>query len=77
MVKNPNISWRMGVDCTYLNKACPKNFFLLPQIGQLVDSTSGHRYLNFMDTDLDLYQMAMQEQDQDHTIFITFQCMYC
>jgi len=39
LVKNKNGKWRMCVDYTSWNKACPKNPFLLPCIDQIVDST--------------------------------------
>ena len=49
MVKKANSKWRMYVDFTDLNKACPKNSYPLPGIDQLVDFTAGHKLLNFMD----------------------------
>ena len=49
MVKKANGKWKMCVDFTNLNKACPKDSYLLPRIDQLVDSIVGHRLLNFMD----------------------------
>ena len=49
IVKKANGKWRMCVDFTDLNKACPKNSYLLPRIDQLVDSTAGHKLLSFMD----------------------------
>ena len=53
MVKKANGKWRMGVDFTNLNKACPKDSYPLPRIDQLVDLTAGHRLLSFMDVSLD------------------------
>ena len=50
LVKMANGKWRMCVDFTDLNKACPKNSFPLPRIDQLVDSIAGHKLLTFMDT---------------------------
>jgi hypothetical protein len=41
LVKKKNGKWRMCVDYTSLNKACPKLPFPLPQIYQIVDSTAG------------------------------------
>jgi hypothetical protein len=38
--KNTNVL-RMCVDFTALNKHCPKDHFLLPQINQIIDSTAG------------------------------------
>ena len=49
LVRKANGKWRMCVDYTDLNKACPKDCFPLPRIDQLVDSTSGHELLSFMD----------------------------
>lgn len=39
--------WRVCVDFTDLNKACPKDPFLVPQIDQLVDVTVGHPWMSF------------------------------
>jgi hypothetical protein len=41
--------WRMCVDYTILNKACPKDPFPLPQIDQVVDLTVGCELLCFLD----------------------------
>ena len=49
LVKKANGKWRMYVDFTDLNKACPKDIFPLPRIDQLMDSTAGHKLLMFMD----------------------------
>ena len=39
MVKKSNKKWRMCVNFTDLNHACPKDNFPFPRIDQLVDST--------------------------------------
>ena len=49
IVKKANGKWRMCMDFTDLNKACPKDSYHLPRIDQLVDSTAGHQLLSFMD----------------------------
>ena len=49
MVKKSNDKWRICVDFTNLNNACPKDSFPLSRIDQLVDSTAGHKLLSFMD----------------------------
>nr|XP_009773218.1 PREDICTED: uncharacterized protein LOC104223466 [Nicotiana sylvestris] len=49
MVKKKNGEWKMCVDFTDLNKACPKDSFLLPHIDQLIDTTAGHEFLSFLD----------------------------
>ena len=49
LVKKPDGKWRTCMDFTDLNKACPKESFPLPRIDQLVDATSGHALLSFID----------------------------
>jgi hypothetical protein len=49
LVKKKNRKWRMCVDYTSLNKACPKVPFSLPRIDQIVDSTAGCELLCFLD----------------------------
>ena len=49
MVKKANGKWRMCVDFTDLNNACPKDSYPLPRIDQLVDSTADHQLLSFID----------------------------
>ncbi|KAL0336690.1 UNVERIFIED_CONTAM: hypothetical protein Sradi_4880900 [Sesamum radiatum] len=41
--------WRMCIDLRDLNKACPKDFYPLSRIDQLVDSTSECELLSMMD----------------------------
>ena len=71
MVKKANSKWRMCVDFTDLNKACPKDSYLLPRIDQLVDSTAGHKLLSFMDAFFRYNQIRMDEVDQEKTSFVT------
>ena len=49
LVKKSNNKWRMYVDFTDLNIACPKDDYALPIIDRLVDFTAGHALLSFMD----------------------------
>ena len=71
LVKKANGKWRMCVDFTDLNKACPKDSFLLPKIDQLIDSTTRHKLLTFMDKFSRYNQIKMSEEDQEKTAFIT------
>ena len=48
-VKKNNGKWRVCVDFTDLNKTCPKDPFLIPQIDQLVDAIIGHPRMSFLD----------------------------
>ncbi|WVZ52205.1 hypothetical protein U9M48_003288 [Paspalum notatum var. saurae] len=63
MVKKKNGKWRMCVDYTSLNKACPKDPFPLPCIDQVVDSTAGCELLSFLDAYSGYHQIAMKESD--------------
>ena len=71
MVKKSNGKWRMCVDFTDLNKACPKDNFPLPMIDQLVNSTTGHKLLSFMDAFSRYNQTLMDEYDQEKKPFVT------
>ena len=77
LVKKANEKWRMWMDFTDLNKACPKDSFPLLRIDQLVDSITGHKLLTFMDAFSGYNQIKMAEEDQEKTAFITSQGLYC
>jgi hypothetical protein len=77
MVKKSTGKWRMCVDFTNLNKACPKDSYSLPRIDQLVDSTAGHKLLSFMDAFSGYNQIQMIEGDQEKTAFITSRGLFC
>ena len=42
LVRKASGAWRMCIDFTDLNKACPKDCFPLSRVDQLVDATVGH-----------------------------------
>ena len=65
------------MDFTDLNKAFPKDSYSLPHIDQLVDSTTGHQLLSFMDAFSGYNQTKMDEVDQEKTPFITSQGLFC
>ena len=67
----------MCVDFTDLNKACPKDSYPLPRIDQLVDSTTGHQLLSFIDAFSGYNQIKMDEADKEKTSFITSQGLFC
>ena len=49
VVRKKTGKWRICVDFTDLNKACPKDPFPLPRIDRLVDATIGHPRISFLD----------------------------
>ena len=76
MVKKANGKWRMCVDFMDLNKACPKDSYPLPWIDTLVDSTTRHQFLSFMDTFSGYNQIKMEEANQEKTSFVTSQGLF-
>ncbi|XP_021735240.1 uncharacterized protein LOC110701933 [Chenopodium quinoa] len=66
----------MCVDFTDLNRAYSKDFYPLPRIDQLVDSTSGHALLSFMDAFSGYHQIFMHPDDRAKTAFVTSAGVY-
>ena len=77
MVKKANGKWRICVDFTDLNKACPKDSYPFPEIDTLIDSTTRNQLLIFMDAFLGYNQIKMEEADQEKTSFVTSQGLFC
>ena len=71
MVKKVNEKWRMCVDFTDLNRACPKDSYPLTQIDVLVDSTARHRLLSFMDAFSGYNRIKLDKANQEKTLFFT------
>lgn len=69
--------WQVCVDYTNLNDACLKDNFSLPQIDQIVDSTTGHDMLSFIDAFSSYHQIPMFEWDDEKTSFVTPHGLYC
>ena len=77
MVKKANGKWRMCVDFTDLNKACPKDSYPLPRIDTLVDLIARNQLLSFMDDFSGYNPIKMEEADQEKTYFVTSQGLFC
>ena len=69
--------WRLCIDYTDINKACPKDPFPLPRINQIVDSTAGCDLLSFLDAYSGYHQIFMTKEDEEKTTFITPCGTYC
>ena len=77
LVKKANGKWRLCIDFTYVNRACPKYSFPLPRIDLIVNAMAGHELLSFMDTFSGYNQIIMDPDDQEKTSFVTGQGTYC
>ena len=77
LVKKENSKWRLCIDFTDINRACPKDSFPLPRIDLIVDATAGHELLSFMDAFSGYNQISMDPGDQENTSFVTGQGTYC
>ena len=77
LVKKANGKWRLGIDFTDVNRACPEDNFPLPRIDLIVDATFGHELLNFMEAFSGYNQIRMNLSDQEKTSFVTEQGTYC
>ncbi|KAJ9546930.1 hypothetical protein OSB04_019473 [Centaurea solstitialis] len=76
VVQKKNGKWRVCIDFTDLNKACPKDPFPLPHNDAMVDATAGHELLTFMDAYSGYNQILMHTNDQEKTAFMTDKGIY-
>ena len=59
IVRKKNGKWRVCVDFTDLNRACPKDPFPMPKIDQWVDATYEHPRMSFLDTFQGYHQITL------------------
>nr|GEX52800.1 reverse transcriptase domain-containing protein [Tanacetum cinerariifolium] len=77
MVKKSDGGWRMCVDVTDINKACPKDSYPLPEIKWKVESLSGFQLKCFLDAYKGYHQIQMVEGDKDKTNFFIGKGVFC
>jgi hypothetical protein len=77
MVKKANGKWRMCIDFTDLNKACPKDEFPLSRIDTLVDAAASSELMSLLDCYSGYHQIWMKKEDEPKTSFIIHSGTYC
>nr|GEW20943.1 reverse transcriptase domain-containing protein [Tanacetum cinerariifolium] len=77
MVKKHDGSWRMCVDFTNLNKACPQDCYPLPEIVWKVESLCGYPFKCFLDAYKGYHQIQLAEADEEKTAFHIGHGVYC
>ncbi|XP_022042438.1 uncharacterized protein LOC110945108 [Helianthus annuus] len=77
MVQKKDGGWRMCIDFQDLNKACPKDFYPLPEIDTQVDSLSQYPLKCFLDAYKGYHQIQMSIEDEEKTAFITDEGTFC
>ena len=60
-----------------MNEVCPKDSFPLSKIDQLVDATSGHQLLSFIDAFAGYNQIRIAPEDEEYMTFMTDKGIYC
>ncbi|KAK4389710.1 Transposon Tf2-12 polyprotein [Sesamum angolense] len=76
-VRKKNVQIRVCVDFRDLNNACPKDDFPLPIAELMIDATTGHEALSFMDGSSGYNQIRMALADEELTAFRTPKGIYC
>ncbi|KAK4381277.1 Transposon Tf2-12 polyprotein [Sesamum angolense] len=76
-VRKKNGQIRVCVDFKDLNNACPKEDFPLPIAELMIDATTGHEALSFMDGSSGYSQIRMAPVDEELTAFRTPKGIYC
>jgi hypothetical protein len=69
LIEKPDGSWRMCIDYTSLNKACPKDEY--PLLCQIMDSTTTCELLSFLDAYSVYHQISLATDGEEKTSFNT------
>ncbi|GKA12442.1 reverse transcriptase domain-containing protein [Tanacetum coccineum] len=77
IVKKANGRWKMCVDFTDINKACPKEHHSLPMIEQKVEDLHRHRLKCFLDAYKGYHQIPIAERDEEKIAFYTREGVFC
>ncbi|GKV28093.1 hypothetical protein SLEP1_g37184 [Rubroshorea leprosula] len=75
--QKPNGKWRMCIDFTNLNEACPKDPHPLPNVEKLVEWAAGYECISFLDASSGYHQVQLWLDDQEKTAFYAGDAIYC
>ena len=76
LVPKKDGTYRLGVDYRGLNKQIEKTCWPLPRINELIDSMEGNMYFSNIGLLSGYFQMALEEESQNVTAFITSLGLY-
>ena len=76
LVKKKDCICRLVVDYRGLNKHIEKTSWPLPRINDVIDSLDGNCYFSNIDLTSDYFQMALDEESQNMTAFVTPMGLY-
>jgi len=76
-IRKKNGQLRVCMDFQDLNDAWPKDDFPFPMTELMIDSTTGHETLSFMDCTTGYNQIQMALEDQEATAFRTPKGIFC
>ncbi|GJW93198.1 reverse transcriptase domain-containing protein, partial [Tanacetum coccineum] len=77
MVRKADGTWRMCIDFTSQNKACPKDSYPLPAMDQKIESLEGFKLKCFLDAYKGYHQIRMARLDEEKTSFHTEHETFC
>ncbi|GJV58497.1 reverse transcriptase domain-containing protein [Tanacetum coccineum] len=77
MVRKAYGTWRMCIEFTSLNKACPKDSYPLPDMDQKIESLEGFKLKCFLDAYKGYHQIRMAREEGGKTSFYIEQGTLC
>lgn len=77
LVKKVSGKWLMCIDFIDLNKACPKDSYLLFWIDQLIDVIIGYELLTFMDVFFEYNQIHIVPENEEKIAIIIDHSLFC
>ncbi|CAA0834169.1 Unknown protein, partial [Striga hermonthica] len=77
LVKKATGLWCLCIDFSDLNQACPKDSYPISHIDYMVDATSEHQLMSFLDAYSGYNQIPMHPDDAEYTSFYSARGLYC